>query len=189
MVKRGTISLVAAVLVVVAALTGCSSESSDSADAPDRNAAVLLPTQVCVINNSSTRTEAAITMADSGAETKVLWENYGDKLCGLGASSTQIIDVTGTFLTTNPNRTWNFGSGNRVIRLPGINVGYTQDGQYHSCIGQEMKVNESASFDDGFVTVTAQRLPDTDAKQFEIVISDSTNPSTTGVAKTCRTLS
>lgn len=171
-----------------AALAGCSSDATDAAESSDRNAAVLLPTHVCIINNSSTRTEASITMADSGAETKVLWENYGDKLCAIGQRSTQIIEVVGTFLTTNPDRTWNFGSGNRVIRLPGINVGYTEDGLYHSCIGQEMSVNESASFDDGFVMVTAKRLPDTNAKEFEIVLSDSTNPSTTGAAKTCRTL-
>lgn len=171
-----------------AALAGCSSASPEAEEAPDRNAGVFRPTQVCLINNSSSRTEAEFTMADSADEKQVLWENMGDKMCGVGASSAQIIDVIGTFLTTNPNRTWDFGSGNRAIRLPGINVGYTEDGLYHSCIGQEMSVNESVSFDDGFVTVTAKRLPDTNAKEFQIILSDSTNPSTTGVAKTCRTL-
>ena len=175
-------------LVSAAALAGCSSDAPDAAETPDRSATLLRPTQVCLINNSSTRTEVEITRADFGVDKKVLWENLGDKICASGQTNTQIIDVTGKFLTTNPVREWNFGSGNRVIRRPGINVGYTEDGSYHSCISQELKENESVSFDDGFVTVTATRLPDTNVKEFQIVLSDSTNPSTTGVAKTCQTL-
>lgn len=172
-----------------AVLTGCSSDSPGAAIPSDRNAAGFLYTRVCLINDSSRRTEAEFTMADSADEKQVLWENYGDKMCGVGHSSVQDIDVLGTFLTTNPDRTWNFGSGNRNIRLPGINVGYTVNGRYHSCIGQEMSVNESTSFDDGFVTVTAKRLPDTATKEFEIILTDSANPSSTGIAKTCRMLS
>lgn len=175
-------------LVSVAALAGCSSDASDDAEAPDRNAAGLLATRVCLINDSSSRTEAEFIYADSADEKTVLWENLGDMICGVGSSTGQIIDVTGRFDTTNPGRTWYFGSGNRAIRLPGINVGYTVNGQSHSCISQEMSVNQSASFDDGFVTVTATRLPDTSVKEFEITITDSTKPSTTGTAATCRTI-
>jgi hypothetical protein len=192
--KRATAMVMIIGLASGAALAGCSSQTpdaaevTDAAEAPDRNAGGFRPTQVCLINNSSSRTEAEFTMADSADEKQVLWENLGDRMCGVGSSSTQIIDVKGTFLTTNPDRTWNFGSGNRAIRLPGINVGYTEDGQYHSCIGQELSIGESASFDDGFVTVTATRRPDTSAKEFEIILSDSTKPSTTGTARTCRTV-
>lgn len=173
-------SLCAAVLLV-----GCSSGDKVGGD-EERNAAELYKdTSVCVINDSSSRTQVAFTLGDNVSEDKILWENMGDKACGSGSNFSHVVDVQGEFLTTNPDRTWFFATGNRAIRAPGINVGYRTGRSSYICIGQEFAENESKSFDDGFVTVTAKRLPDTSVKNFEVRITDTTNPSTSGEARTC----
>ena len=175
-------------LVSGAALAGCSSDATTAAPAPDRNAAVgVLPTQICLINNSSTRTEAEFTKADSAAEKQILWENSGGKLCGIGSFLGVSEDVLGTFQTTNPDRSWKFYAVNKATSFaPSIGVGYTTSGEYNKCIYESLGVNESVSFTDGFVIVTAKRLPDTSAKEFEIVLSNSANDSTTREARTCQ---
>lgn len=171
------------ILALSTVLVGCSS------DTEDRNASGLYkPTSICVINDSASRMQVNYKFGDNVSDEKILWENAGDKACGSGSSSTGVIDVGGEFLTTNPDRTWWFASGNRVIRAPGVNVGYRKGGTDYSCFGQEFEVNQSASFDDGFVKVTATRLPDTDSKNFEIRVTDTSSPSTTGQAKTCRSI-
>jgi hypothetical protein len=169
-----------ALVFVITVIAGCSNESED------RNAALLYKdTSVCIINDSASRTEVRFTAGDQVSDDKILWENMGDKACGAGTSGGGIIDVRGEFITTNPIRTWYFGTGNRPIRAPGINVGYLEDGAQYSCISQEFSENESRVFDDGYVTVTATRLPDTDTKNFEVRITDTTNPSASGEARTC----
>lgn len=171
-----------------AALAGCSSDAPDAAQVPDRNAAGgVLPTQVCLSNNSSTRTEAEFTQADSAGEKQILWENSGGKICGVGSFAGWNPDVSGNFLTTNPDRVWDFYATNKATGLsPSIGVDYTINGRDYKCIFESMGVNDSVSFTDGLLIVTAKRLPDTSAKEFEIVLSNSANDSTAGEVRVCQ---
>jgi hypothetical protein len=169
------LSLVA--ILTGAVLAGCSSSESDA----DRNAAVTSKeTRVCVVNDSPSRTELEFLSADDVTGETILWENMGDKGCATGGGDMNRTDVAIGMNTNDPYALWIITAGNPAFGSPGIKVQRQIDRTLYDCINDAFGEGESRSFDNGFVTITTKRLPDTDEKNFEVRISASTDPSSPG---------
>lgn len=172
--------LVSVAMVAGVALSGCSSDETA------RNAAVTSKeTTVCVINDSPSRTQLDFLAADEVTGETILWENMGDKGCATGGGDMNRTDVAIGVNTTDPNALWIIRAGNPAIGQPGIVLEQQISRRLYSCINDSFGENTSQSFDDGFVTITTTRLPDTNVKNFEVRISATSNPSATGEARRC----
>lgn len=174
------------VLVAVAALTGAVLTGC-STDAADRNAAVTSKeTRVCVINDSPSRTELDFLSADEVTGETILWENLGDKGCATGGGDMNRTDVAIGMNTNDPYALWIITAGNPAFGDPGIKVQRQVERVLYDCINDSFSLGESTSIDNGFVTITATRLPDTDDKNFEVRLSASTDPLAPGEHRLCR---
>lgn len=174
-------ALAAVAVLAGAALTGCSSDETA------RNASVLTkPVRVCVINDSPSRAEVTWLSAEEVSGDTVLWEYSGDTGCAIGENVISQDSVAIGLNTTNPNALWVINAGNPPVGPPGLYVKQQIDRILYDCITETFEVSSSYSYDDGFVTITAKRLADTDEKNFEVRISESTDPSSTGEARMCK---
>lgn len=175
-------ALISVAVFASGALAGCSSN-----DEVARNAALSDSTQLCVINDSPVRAELTYLEIDKGKTSgeSILWENSGDKGCGTGSGAVVASQVAIGLETFDPNAKWILKAGNAIVGEPGMYVRQQISGKHYDCINDAFEVNDSLSYDDGFVKVTTKRLPDTDVKNFEVRLSASTDPSTTGTARMC----
>ena len=153
-------------------LAGCSSEEDVA-----RNAALSDSTQLCVINDSPARAELTYLEVDKGKTSgeTILWENSGDKGCGTGSGAVVASEVAIGVETFDPDSKWILKAGDAFV-----------GGKLYDCINDSFEVNDSLSYDDGFMKITTKRLADTDVKNFEVRLSASTDPSTTGTARMCK---
>lgn len=175
--------LISVALLAGGALAGCSSEEDVA-----RNAALSDSTQLCVINDSPARAELTYLEVDKGKTSgeTILWENSGDKGCGTGSGAVVASEVAIGVETFDPDAKWILKAGNAVVGAPGMYVRQQVSGKLYDCINDSFEVNDSLSYDDGFMKITTKRLADTDVKNFEVRLSASTDPSTTGTARMCK---
>lgn len=174
-----TLSLI--VILTGTVLSGCSSSDAD------RNAAVTSKeTRVCVVNDSPSRTQLEFLSADDVTGETILWENMGDAGCATGGGDMNRTDVAIGMNTNDPYALWIITAGNPAFGSPGIKVQRQIDRKLYDCINDAFGEGDSTSIDNGFVTITTKRLPDTDEKNFEVRISESTDPSSPGEDRICR---
>lgn len=163
----------------IAALSGCSQgEEARSAapfesEAADVNVESLFGpgVRVCIFNRSSSRMVTEFAMETDSSGEGVIWEGKG-KSCGYGDDKSQAWDLLGNIVATSPDRTWTFNARNPGIGYPELLLSRSNL-DLRCSVRSFFAVGESEAQDDGLNIVTTTRLPDSDMKEFEVVITDS----------------
>jgi len=177
-------------LTSLLALTASACSSSTDAQAPASSAAAASAaassgasreagnrgTEVCVINNTSLNVSVSFSKKDTAQEGSI---PAGGKKCGEGTFGVGN-DVVGTLSYDDASWQTNFSATNPWMGYPSAYVGEKGPDDKLKCKSYDFDVRESISGDNGIVNLTLTRQADSDWKEFELVLSPSTNPSADG---------
>lgn len=162
------------------------SGTSSSAPLNDAKAGALfgMGTEVCVQNSSTKTLPVSIRQADTSTGDNPL--RPGTMLCVEGTYSGGL-DVVFTLKMGAGNYDTYINATNQSVGEPRFYLLQSvpsQTGGRH-CIYQGFRSMEENSSNDGVLEYTVKRLPDTNWKEFQVVLRDDPNPSTTGNTRTC----
>jgi hypothetical protein len=157
------------VLIVGLALGGCSSSN--------REAAGVLGSRVCIVNESSRAATVVFTQRDTArGEGSVA---PGTQACGEGTSSALKFDVEGNITLPTPYIEMRVGvrANNPGLGAPQTDLIINGKG----CMTAGSNEGDKSVWDDGVLLYTVQRLADGQWKEFTVTFADSEKPSANGL--------
>lgn len=157
--------------------------SSEPTDGPAGSSGNL-GTRVCVINES-TRYRLFVTFSKKDSETGAGTVAYGEQGCAEGTFGSGG-DVVGRISPDKELQTVTFGAGNPWIGKPYNSLAYNSNNIGYRCTSKDgFDVNEERIWDDGVMRYLVKRLPDGTWKEFQIIVSDSQDPTGDGLQRDC----
>lgn len=159
---------------------------NSSAPFNDVNAGALFGsgTEVCVQNSSTKTLPVRIKQADTSTGDNPL--RPGTMLCVEGTYSGGS-DVLFTLTMGEGNPDMRIQATNQSLGQPRFYLLQDDPNAYSfHCIYQGFASMEENSSNDGVLEYTVKRLPDTNWKEFQVVLRDDPNPSTTGKTRRCK---
>ena len=157
------------VLIAGLALCGCSSSNREAGN---------LGTRVCIENQSSTAATVGFSKRDTGRGEGLLV--VGTWACGEGTFFMGN-DVEGTITLASPLSEVKVTASNPWAGAPEARL-YI-NGRW--CAGGSMKVGEESVWDDGVLLYTVQRIADGQWKEFTVTLTESEQPSASGLPTQC----
>lgn len=170
-----------------AAALGDNAQNS-SAPSNDVSAGALFGsgTEVCVQNSSTRTLPVVIRLADTSTGDNPL--RPGTMLCAEGTYSGGQ-DVAFALKLDEGNHNMYVNATNQSVGQPHLYLVQRRDpsngADPRNCIWQGFASMEETSTNDGVFEYNDTRLPDTKWKEFQVVLRDDPNPSTTGKTKLC----
>ncbi len=161
------------VLLAGLALGGCSS--------PNR-AAGYLGTRVCIVNESSKAATVVFTRRDTARGEGSLAQ--GNQACGEGTTFGTGNDVEGTITLASPLPEVLVSGDNPVLKTPYVIAMING----RKCVLAVLSVGEKdrlSVWDDGVLRYDVQRLADGQWKEFVLTLTDSEQPSSSGLPAQC----